>query len=294
MIIMETLLHLSKFGFIGFGLIGGSVARAIRELYPDAEIMAYNYYKTRPHPHLNQALADGVLSNVSNQLEDFSDCHAVFLCAPVKTNVKYLRELTPYLNEHCMLTDVGSVKGDIVAAIREAGLTRQFIGGHPMTGSEKIGYEYADSRFFINKYYVLTPMEDTRPEYIEWMKQFIHAIRSYCMILDPARHDAVVAGISHVPHVISASLVNAVSALDHDNTYGRLAAGGFHSVTRISSSSPEMWQNICEANKKEILQFLDQFSDQIKEFREKIENEDSEALLELFARAKTYRDHILQ
>lgn len=291
---MKTPLQITKFGFIGFGLIGGSVARAIRELYPDAEIMAYNYYKTRPHPRLNQALADGVLSTVSNQLEDFSDCQAVFLCAPVKTNIKYLQELAPYLNEDCMLTDVGSVKGDIIAAIQEIGLTRQFIGGHPMTGSEKIGYEYADSRFFINKYYLLTPMEDTRPEYIAWMKQFIHAVRSYCMILDPARHDAVVAGISHVPHVISAALVNSVSALDHDDTYGRLAAGGFHSVTRISSSSPEMWQNICESNQQEILRFLDQFSEQIANFRTIIESKDSEALLKLFEQAKAYRDHILQ
>ncbi|MDE6851447.1 MAG: hypothetical protein K2J67_03025, partial [Lachnospiraceae bacterium] len=80
---MDTLPQFTKFGFIGFGLIGGSVAHAIRELYPDAEIMAYNYYITRPHPRLNQALTDGVLSTVTNQLEDFSDCHAIFLCAPV-------------------------------------------------------------------------------------------------------------------------------------------------------------------------------------------------------------------
>lgn len=291
---MNTSIHLTKFGFVGFGLIGGSVAHAIRELYPEAEIMAYNYYVTRPHPRLNQALADGVLSSVTNQLEDFADCDAVFLCAPVKTNVDYLRKLAPHLKDHCMITDVGSVKSDIVAAIRETGLSSQFVGGHPMTGSEKIGYEYADSKYFINKYYILTPMEDTRPEYTGWMKQFIHDIRSYCMILDPARHDAVVAGISHVPHVISASLVNAVAALDHDDTYGRLAAGGFHSVTRISSSSPEMWQNICEANQKEILLFLDQFTEKIQDFRAMIEAQDSEALLEAFASAKAYRDHILQ
>lgn len=291
---METSIHFTKFGFIGFGLIGGSVAHAIRELYPEAEIMAYNYYVTRPHPRLNQALADGVLSCVTNQLEDFSDCDAVFLCAPVKTNVDYLKKLAPHLNTDCMITDVGSVKGDIVAAIRETGLSAQFIGGHPMTGSEKIGYEYADSKYFINKYYILTPMVDTRPEYITWMKQFIHAVRSYCMVLDPVKHDAVVAGISHVPHVISAALVNAVAALDDDDTYGRLAAGGFHSVTRISSSSPEMWQNICEANQEEILQFLDQFTEQIQDFRAKIAAQDSEALLEAFASAKAYRDHILQ
>lgn len=291
---MENNITLTKLGFIGFGLIGGSVAHAIRELYPEAEIMAYNYYETKPHPRLNMALEDGVLSRVTTKLEDFSQCDAIFLCAPVKTNVEYLKRLTPHLSPDCMLTDVGSVKGDIVAAIREAGLTKQFIGGHPMTGSEKIGYEYSTSKFFINKYYVLTPLADTKPEYIQWMKQFIHAVGSYCMILDPKKHDAVVAGISHVPHVISAALVNSVAALDDDNTYGLLAAGGFHSVTRISSSSPEMWQNICESNKEEILTFLDQFTDSIADFRQIIEQEDSDALRTLFANAKAYRDHILQ
>lgn len=291
---MEKSCTLTKFGFIGFGLIGGSVAHAIRELYPEAEIMAYNYYETKPHPRLNMALADGVLSRIATGLEDFSECDAIFLCAPVKTNIEYLNRLVPHISSDCMLTDVGSVKGDIVAAVREAGLTRQFIGGHPMTGSEKIGYEYSDSKFFLNKYYVLTPLSDTKPEYTEWMKQFIHDVGSYCMILDPVKHDAVVAGISHVPHVISAALVNSVAALDDDNTYGLLAAGGFHSVTRISSSSPEMWQNICESNKQEILRFLDQFTDSIAEFRQKIDQEDSQALRELFAGAKTYRDHMIQ
>lgn len=291
---MDTTLELKHFGFIGFGLIGGSVAHAIRELYPEAEIMAYNYYETRPHPRLNMALADGVLSRVTIDLADFSRCDAIFLCAPVKTNISYLKKLLPHLSPDCMLTDVGSVKGDIVAAIQETGIAEQFIGGHPMTGSEQIGYEFASSKFFINKYYILTPMENTRQEYIDWMKQFIHKIGSYCMLLEPAKHDAVVAGISHVPHVISASLVNAVAALDNDNTYGLLAAGGFHSVTRISSSSPEMWQNICEANKTEILAFLEQFMEQISNFRDKIEQQDSDALLQLFANAKAYRDRILQ
>ncbi len=291
---MDTTSDFKHFGFIGFGLIGGSVAHAIRERYPDAEIMAYNYYETRPHPRLNMALADGVLSRVTIDLADFSHCDAIFLCAPVKTNISYLQRLIPYLSPDCMVTDVGSVKGDIVAAVRKAGITRQFVGGHPMTGSERIGYEFASSKFFINKYYVLTPMEDSRQEYIAWMKQFIHAIGSYCMVLDPEKHDAVVAGISHVPHIISASLVNAVASLDNDGTYGLLAAGGFHSVTRISSSSPEMWQNICEANKEEILVFLEQFLEQIADFRDKIEKQDSEALMQLFTSAKAYRDHILQ
>ena len=126
-ILMDKILELKRFGFIGFGLIGGSVAHAIRELYPEAEIMAYNYYETRPHPRLNMALSDGVLSRVTIDLADFSKCDAIFLCAPVKTNVSYLKKLLPHLSPDCMLTDVGSVKGDIVAAIQEAGITEQFI-----------------------------------------------------------------------------------------------------------------------------------------------------------------------
>ena len=286
---MTTMHH---FGFIGFGLICGSVAHALREQYPDSELMAYNYYITKPHPRLELAAMDGILDKITTDLADFADCDCIFLCAPVIKNIAYLDKLLPYLSKDCLLTDVGSVKSDILAAVREHGLCEQFVGGHPMTGSEKTGYEHSESAFFRDKYYILTPFAESRPEYVAWMKQFIHDIGSHCILLDPDYHDAVVAGISHGPHVISAALVNAVAALDEDGTYGTLAAGGFHTTTRISSSSPEMWQNICLTNSDKICSFLDKYIEILTAAKQQIADGDKDGLMHFFEAAKNYRDHI--
>lgn len=254
--------------------------------------MAYNYYITKPHPRLELAAMDGILDKITTDLADFADCDCIFLCAPVIKNIAYLDKLLPYLSKDCLLTDVGSVKSDILAAVKEHGLCEQFVGGHPMTGSEKTGYEHSESAFFRDKYYILTPFAESRPEYVAWMEQFIHDIGSHCILLDPDYHDAVVAGISHGPHVISAALVNAVAALDEDGTYGTLAAGGFHTTTRISSSSPEMWQNICLTNSDKICSFLDKYIETLTAAKQQIADGDKDGLMHFFEAAKNYRDHI--
>ncbi|MCH5267367.1 MAG: prephenate dehydrogenase/arogenate dehydrogenase family protein [Lachnospiraceae bacterium] len=285
-------MEMRRFGFIGFGLIGGSVAHALREQYPDSELLAYNYFISKPHPRLELAKMDGILDRITTDLSDFSDRDCIFLCAPVIKNIAYLDKLKPYLSKDCLLTDVGSVKSDILAAVREHGLCEQFVGGHPMTGSEKTGYEHSESSFFRDKYYVLTPFKESRPEYTEWLKSFVHDIGSHCMVLDANIHDAVVAGISHGPHVISAALVNTVAALDKEGTYAALAAGGFHGITRISSSSPEMWQNICLTNPERICEFLDKYIEILTAAKEQIAQADEEGLMDFFTAAKEYRDGV--
>lgn len=280
----------SHFGFIGFGLIGGSIARVLRDLYPKSCITAYNYYETKPHPRLELAKKEGTLSFVSTTLSDFSSCEVIFLCAPVLTNISYLKQLMPYLNPDCIITDVGSVKGNIHKAIGELGLNRQFVGGHPMTGSEKTGYENSNASILQNAWYLLTPTKDTEPEYTEWMKHFVDSSGSYCMVLDEASHDKITAGISHVPHIISAALVNTVASHDKNGHYKKLAAGGFRDITRISSSSPEMWENICLSNKDCILNFLDEYIKALQKARADIEKSDSEELTKFFTDAKAYRD----
>lgn len=282
----------SHFGFIGFGLIGGSIAHALRSLYPDCDILAYNYYETKPHEKLELAKREGTLSRISTSLSDFSGCEVIFLCAPVITNVSYLKRLAPYLNEDCILTDVGSVKGNIHKAVAELGLNRQFVGGHPMTGSEKTGYANSDASFLKNAYYLLTPTAETNPEYTEWMENFVDSIGSIRMVLDEVSHDRITAGISHGPHIISAALVNAVAARDEKGHYGKLAAGGFRDITRISSSSPEMWQNICLTNPDGILDFLKDYIMRLEQVKTDIKNGDGNALTKFFSDAKTYRDTI--
>ena len=289
---MNTIQKRSRFGFIGFGLIGGSVARALRNLYPDSVITAYNYYETKPHPKLEEAKAQGTLTAIYTSLADFSDCDVIFLCAPVIKNVAYLKKLLPHLSPHCILTDVGSVKSDIHREIEKLGLNRQFVGGHPMTGSEKTGYANSDASFLKGAYYLLTPTPESDPEYVAWMEAFVKAVGSLCMILEPDNHDRITSGISHGPHVISAALVNTVAARDTEGYYAKLAAGGFHSTTRISSSSPEMWENICQTNRDKIIEFLEEYMDTLNRAKEDIARGDAQAITRLFADAKKYRDGI--
>ncbi len=125
-----------KIGFIGLGLIGGSIARAVRHFYPDAEILACS----RTRASVEQAVRDGVVDRIPDRIdENFSDCDYLFLCAPVADNAAYLKELKPLINSSCIVTDVGSTKSDIHARVEELGMEANFIGGHPMAGSEKTG-----------------------------------------------------------------------------------------------------------------------------------------------------------
>ncbi|MCD7825954.1 MAG: prephenate dehydrogenase/arogenate dehydrogenase family protein [Clostridiaceae bacterium] len=282
----------SHFGFIGFGLIGGSIAKGLRKIYPDSKLIAYNYYETRPHPKLEMAKADGVLTEVTDTLADFSDCDVLFLCAPVITNVAYLKKLIPYLSETCIITDVGSVKENIHTEIEALGLGGQFVGGHPMAGSEKTGYEHSDLSIFKNAYYLLTPTEETAPEYTKWMIDFANALGSLTMVIDAKTHDRITAGISHGPHVISAALVNTVASLDQEGNYRKLAAGGFRDITRIASSSPEMWQNICLTNPDAIEEFLGQFIAQLTRAKDAVAHGDGKTLTEFFSSAREYRSTI--
>ena len=286
-------MHPTHFGFIGFGLIGGSIAHALREIYPDCSIMAYNYYESKPHQKLEMAKKDHIITTISTDLSDFSDCEVLFLCAPVMVNVSYLTKVQPYLSKDCLITDVGSVKGNIHQAVREINLEEQFVGGHPMTGSEKTGYDNSRSAFLKDAYYILTPTEKTRKEFVEWMQSFVKACGSILMTLDEKTHDSITAGISHVPHVISAALVNEIAKLDQSGNYGKLAAGGFRDITRISSSSPAMWQNICLTNPESIVRILDEIIDSLGDIRNAITKGNEEEILQFFETAKKYRDSIL-
>ncbi len=282
------------FGFIGLGLIGGSVARCLREIYPSGDIMAYNYYETKPNPNLELALSDGVLSRITTDLSEFSQCDVIFLCTPVLTNIAYLGKLKSIIKKDCIITDVGSVKGDIHAAVEQLQMEHHFIGGHPMAGSEKIGYANSDTAFLKGCYYILTPTKLVPEESIKWMQDFVQAAGSHCVTIDVTQHDRATAGISHAPHVISAALVNAVHDRDTEGIYQLLAAGGFKDITRISSSSPDMWQHICLSNKKCILEFLEEYIAIIEKIKEDIVEDRSDEIRAFFANAKEYRDNLIK
>lgn len=290
-------------GFIGFGLIAGSIAHALKETDCDYlnnhceffqkkfTLTAFNYRGTT-HPALERAKSVGLLDEITTDLSDFSKMDLVFLCAPVKTNAHYMTKLKSVLKKDCILTDVGSVKSDIQKAADENGLSDQFIGGHPMTGSEKTGHDNSSSRILENAYYILTPTEKTPDFMITSMTELIKIMSAIPIVLDPKEHDNITAAISHLPHIIASSLVNLVSNNDKKGYMQKLAAGGFKDITRIASSSADMWQDICMTNKDSILHFLDEYVDLLKDVRSSIANEDAAAIHSMFANSKEYRDSL--
>ncbi|NLJ96809.1 MAG: prephenate dehydrogenase [Clostridiales bacterium] len=285
---------MKNIGFIGFGLIGGSIARAIKNTHPDIFIYAYDYHEASSNNDYQDAMADGVLDYVTKDLAvGFSKCDIIFLCAPVKANISYLEKLKPIIKPTCIITDVGSVKSNIHEAVKNLSMEELFIGGHPMTGSEKTGYHYSYALLLENAYYILTPTDKTSLSSINLLGDLVKDIGSIPIILDPKEHDEITAAISHLPHIIAAQLVNLVR--DSDDVSQRmkqLAAGGFKDITRIASSSPTMWQNICITNSKIIKKILDKYIKYLQDTSDALSNMNDNYLYNIFDTAGEYRNSI--
>lgn len=285
------------FAFIGLGLIGGSIARAIRASMPDCFIRACDTDSATR----KLALEEGIIDEASERVDErngaaFTDCDFLFLCAPVSQNDNNLRIIRQYLSLHpgCILTDVGSVKSTIHAAIEELGLTSSFIGGHPMAGSERIGYQNSKASLLENAYYILTPTSDAPKEQVERYAALVKAMGAIPLILDYRQHDYVTAAISHLPHIVASSLVNLVKASDNDEGIMKLvAAGGFKDITRIASSSTVMWQQICLTNRENISQLLERYISSLEKVKDEIDRRDANQLYSFFDTARNYRDSFI-
>lgn len=277
-------------GFVGLGLIGGSIAKAIRRVHPDYRIIACDSERTS----LIAALTDGTLNETHDSLTAaFGECDIIFLCAPVSFNIEYLHILKDMISEGCIITDVGSVKATIHDAAKELGIEANFIGGHPMAGSEKTGYENASDRLVENAYYILTPTDLISPEKYERLMLLIQSVAAIPIRLDYTTHDKITAAISHLPHIIAYTLVNLVRTSDSDEgMMRRLAAGGFKDLTRIASSSPVMWQQICAENTKPIHEILSLYIGKLKEISDALTKGNDHFLLDNFEKARDYRNDI--
>lgn len=278
-------------GFIGLGLIGGSIAKAIRKVYPKCRLFAYDINQAA----LKAAVSDGVIDMPLSEIsKEFSSCDYIFLCAPVSENDKNLLLIKKYISPACILTDVGSVKTNIHRHIKEAALEVQFIGGHPMAGSERTGYLNSKALLLENAYYILTPCEGVSSKSLADFEKLISSLGAIPLILTCSQHDYVTAAVSHLPHVIAASLVNLIRNSDSDDGIMKMiAAGGFKDITRIASSSPVMWQQICLTNNENILTLLDAYTETLSKIRMQIASSDSAKLYEFFDHARTYRDSFI-
>lgn len=283
-------MELKKVGFFGLGLIGGSIAKKMKENHPKLEIIATASRQTT----VTDAYQSGLIQNEGLlKPEAFSDCDLIFLCAPVGLNLEYLEKLKTIIKPGCLITDVGSTKGDIHRKVIDLDMEESFVGGHPMTGSEKTGIRNADGSILKNAYYIITPTAKTLPATVSFFENLVAELGSIPLVLDYDSHDHATAAISHLPHMIAYTLVNLVKDEDDTNeTLKTIAAGGFKDITRIASSSPVMWQNICQSNKTQLLTLMDHYFEKLNSLREKIANDEQEALLEYFQTAKDYRDSI--
>lgn len=301
-------------GFIGLGLIGGTLAKTIHRIYPNIRLVACEPDQNSLRESLKEGvIAQGFLSltedapfrpdhdapegslpaEESHPLAAFSKCRYIFLCAPVQKSKEFLKLLAPILSENCILTDTGSVKSSIHQDVAEKGLSACFIGGHPMAGSEKSGYENATPYLFENAYFIITSNSAMAPALVEEYRRFIASLGLIPLLMDPAQHDYATAAVSHLPHILASSLVNLVRKLDSEEEYMKsIAAGGFKDITRIASSSPKMWQEICNANREQILKLLSLFMNSLDEIKEEILKGDEEKILDFFQEAKDYRDSL--
>lgn len=283
-------MNIQTIGFIGLGLIGGSIAQKIKSNHPDSTIIATAGREST----IKEAHSMGLIENCSLlPMDAFSQCDLIFLCAPVEKNLEYLRQLKDVVKPDCLITDVGSTKTQIHKEVIALGLEDRFIGGHPMTGSEKTGISNANIYLLENAYYIITPTASTNESTLNAFYQFVKDLGSIPMILDYESHDYATASISHLPHMIAYTLVNLVKDIDDEQeTMKTIAAGGFKDITRIASSSPIMWESICMTNQTSILQLMDQYISSMQLLRKDIADGNSKALLDKFQSAKDYRDSI--
>ena len=274
-------MSLQKIGFIGLGLIGGSIAKKLHALHPELTMIATAHHAETVAEAYKEHL---IINNTPCELKDFADCDYIFLCTPTKRNIEYLQQLKDVISPDCIITDVGSVKTEIHREVIRLGLEANFIGGHPMTGSEKTGILNSDKQLLENAYYIITPTAATTEENQNDFKQFVLSLGSIALILDYREHDHATAAISHLPHMIAYSLVNLIEHIDSEKeTMKTIAAGGFRDVTRIAASSPVMWENICESNKYEA---------NFHKLREIIAEGSSQKMIDYFQDSKNYRDSL--
>lgn len=275
-------------GLVGLGLIGGSIARALKSRSGRYRIIAWD----REQETLKRALSEGIVDMAaSSDFAAFKACDMVFLCVPVFSMKTVLERLAPHLKPDCVITDVGSTKGDVSRIMAELGVSDRYIGGHPLAGSEKSGYAAARANLFENAYYVMTANKNTPELKKQLLMGVVRDLGAIPLEMTPDEHDRVTAAISHVPHVVASLLVNLVKKLDGPERHmWTIAAGGFKDITRIASSTPELWAGICLSNRDRILETLKALEGQLSDFCGLLERRDREKLIDFFQSARSYRN----
>ncbi len=278
-----------RLAVIGVGLIGGSLARALREAGEVEEIVGCG----RSRENLEKAVELEVIDRYSHDVgEAVKGADMIFVGVPLGAMKGVFEAMKGHLADDAIITDGGSAKGSVVKDAAEAfgELPRRFVPGHPIAGTEKNGVEASFSTLYRNRRVILTPLEKTDPDAVARVRAMWEACGAEVTEMPVEHHDEVLAATSHLPHMLAFGLVDALARMKENDEIFRYAAGGFRDFTRIASSNPVMWRDICIANAPALSQMLAAFADEMKDLAETIAAGDGEHLLEIFERAKAARD----
>lgn len=278
-----------KVAIVGVGLIGGSFAMAIRKAGLAQRIVGLG----RSRANLDFALQQGIVDEAaSDPAAAVSGADLVLLAMPVGQMGSAMAGIAPHLAPDALITDAGSTKQDVVALARQH-LTQhfpRFVPAHPIAGSEQTGAAAAQTDLYRNKTVVLTPVAETEPRAVRDVASMWQTCGARTIEMTPQQHDAVFAAVSHLPHLLSFALVDMIASQPNHEQLFQFAASGFRDFTRIAGSSPEMWRDICLANRDEILSQLRLYQNEIAHVQALLEKNDGDALAALFARASQARN----
>lgn len=278
---------------LGLGLIGGSLARALRGSGFSERFIAYGHRE----PSLRRGVELGVIDDFSLDLDEvIAQADIIVVCTPTLVASRMLEEILPRLAGRAdapVVTDVASVKGNLLATaqrITGGSMPPRLVLGHPIAGSERSGVDASDAQLFVDHRVILTPVQGNDAEAVELIRAMWDSTGAEVVDMTVAQHDAVLAATSHLPHVLAYALVDALAQSDASDEIFRFAAGGFRDFTRIASSDPVMWRDIAIANKAALLGAMDTFSEHLARMRQAVEAGDADQLHETFTRAKEARD----
>jgi prephenate dehydrogenase len=277
-----------KVVIFGVGLIGGSFALALKAAGQVEEVVGFG----RSLSSLTQALDLGIIDRVgANPGQEVADADLVLIATPVGQMPEIMARIAPYLGPQTVVTDGGSTKEDVVAAARAAFADKlgQFVPAHPIAGAENSGAAAARADLYVGKKVVLTPLPENTVLNVarvrsawEWCGALIHE-------LAPGEHDRVFAAVSHLPHLLSFALVHDLAVRDNSDLFFSFAASGFRDFTRIAASHPEMWRDVCLANRAALLVELDRYRAQLDELRDALQRGDGAQLEATFDVARSAR-----
>ena len=284
----------NKLCIVGVGLIGGSVAKAARANGLAKTIVGYG--REQDVVNLQTAKRLGVIDEFYiDSVETVKDADCVLIATPVASIEAIFTQLKPFWSKDTIYTDVGSTKSSVLAAAeRVFGVVPQnLVPAHPIAGAEQSGVEAALVDLFFHKRLIITPADNATPKAVQTIKAFWQGQGALVSVMDAQHHDSILAATSHLPHILAFALVDMLGHKDEQTEIFKYAAGGFRDFTRIASSDPTMWVDICKANKQEILPLIEQLSAELAKMHGLLANDDYQQLFSTFAYAKSARQRFL-